>query len=112
MAMTNRVTPEASASMPSPSPVANAAASIGDRRWKRLTERGNEAYAQRDIPLAQAFYEDALTEAGRMFEVALSREGALPDPVIYNNSSPNVAALFEMSGNRKAVQAYFRAGYD
>lgn len=112
MAITNRVTPEAPASMPSPSPVANAAALIGDRRWKRLTERGNEAYAQGDIPLAQAFYEDALTEAGRLFEAAIGGEGALPVPVIYNISCHNLAELLERSGHLKEAEAYFRAAYD
>lgn len=84
----------------------------GDRRWKRLTERGNEAYAQGDIPLAQAFYEDALIEADRLFDAALSSIGSLPVPVIYNVSCHNLAELSERSGNRKNAEAFYQKAYD
>lgn len=105
MATTNRVTLE-------PSPMVKAAARIGDRRWKRLTEQGNEAYAQGDVPLAQAFYEDALTEAERLFEAAIGGEGSLPVPVIYNIACHNLAELFERSGDRNRAQACFMKAYE
>ena len=84
----------------------------GDRRWKRLTERGNEAYAQGDIPLARAYYADALTEADRLFDAALSSMGSLPVPVIYNISCHNLAELFERSGSGKDAEAHYQKAYD
>ena len=56
----------------------------GDRRWKRLIEQANAAYPQGDIPLARAAYDDALTEAEKLFETAISRSASFPAPVIYN----------------------------
>ncbi len=83
-----------------------------DRRWKRLTEQANAAYAQGDIPLARAAYDDALTEAERLFEAAIGRTSSLPVPVIYNISCHNLAELAERLGSAHEAEDYYRKAYD
>lgn len=85
---------------------------IGDTKWKRLTEKANQAYTQGDIPLARAAYEDALTEAEQLFDAALLDGGSLPVPVIYNVSCHNLAELEARQGNPEAAEVYFRKAYD
>lgn len=84
----------------------------GDRRWKRLTEQANTAYAQGDISLARAAYDDALTEAERLFEAAMFRPVPFPAPVIYNVSCHNLAELHEKAGKQEEAGAFYRQAYD
>lgn len=84
----------------------------GDRRWKHLTEQANTAYRQGDIPLAHAAYEDALTEAERLFAVALSRQVRFPAPVIYNVSCHNIAELCAAADRSQDASVYYRRAYD
>lgn len=84
----------------------------GDRRWKRLTEQANNAYAQGDIPLAHAAYIDALSEAERLFTAAIKQPGRLPVAVIYNVSCHNLAELDERNGDSAAAAAFYRKAYD
>ncbi|WP_266065046.1 hypothetical protein [Brucella intermedia] len=84
----------------------------GDRKWKRLTEQANQAYAQGDIGLARATYEDALTEAERLFDAAQLTSHALPVPVIFNISCHNLAELENRNGKADAAESYFRKAFD
>lgn len=84
----------------------------GDQRWKRLTGQANAAYAQGDILLARAAYDDALTEAEKLFEAALARQVPFPAPVIYNVSCHNLAELHEKAGEREQAGAFYRKSYD
>lgn len=84
----------------------------GDQRWKRLTEHANAAYAQGDIPLARAAYVDALTEAEKLFDAAMSRQVPYPAPVIYNVSCHNLAELCDKAGDRDQAGAFYSQAYD
>lgn len=84
----------------------------GDQRWKRLTGQANAAYAQGDIVLARAAYEDALTEAEKLFEAALTRQVPFPAPAIYNVSCHNLAELHEKAGKQDEAGLFYRKAYD
>ena len=84
----------------------------GDRRWKRLTEQANAAYRQGGIPLARAAYDDALTEAEKLFETAMSLPASFPAPVIYNISCHNLAELCDKAGEKEQAGAFYRQAYD
>lgn len=82
----------------------------GDRRWKKLTEQANTAYARGDIPCARLGYEEALAEAERLFQAATERPSRFPAPVIYNVSCHNLAELEDIHGDCHIAEAlYLRA---
>lgn len=94
---------------------APAAPSVPDPRagnWKRLTEQANFAYAQGDMPLALAIYEEALTEAEKLIDAQLGESETIPVPVMYNISCHNLAELFERSGEIRKAEHYYQLAYD
>ncbi|MCK9550335.1 hypothetical protein [Aquamicrobium sp.] len=112
MAISDLSTGDSRSPAKSPGSLPHPALSGSDRRGKRLTDQGNEAYAQGDISLALAAYTDALTEAERLFDAVAGDRGSVPVPVIFNISCHNLAELFERSGETAKAEACYQMAYD
>ncbi|MGI6247635.1 MAG: hypothetical protein ACOYJQ_18000 [Pseudochelatococcus sp.] len=80
--------------------------------WKKLTAEANRAYVRNDIASARKVYGQALSEAEKLFDAAMTGRGLPPGPVIYNVSCHNLAELEERQGSQDAAGIYFRRAYD
>jgi len=96
---------------PPPSADGRRAATI-DLRWRELTDSANRAYQTGDLQAGRRFYDEALKEAERLFDLAATGVDSFPAAVIYNVSCHNLAELLQRSDDPAGAEALLQQAFE